>query len=82
MAEFTLLKLQLDDASFSANAPFADTGDSDGDDDSGWDGSDDEESRSLLPLVIGLVFLIALGVAAKKLLGGSEEIDVEVDVDE
>jgi hypothetical protein len=70
MAEFTLLKLQLDDASFTANAPFSDSEDETA-------APDDEESMSILPILIGLVFLIALGVAVKKFLGGSDEDDIE-----
>jgi hypothetical protein len=65
MAEFTLLKLQLDDASFGANTPL---------------GSDDEPateegSTSVLPFFVGLLFLVGVAVAAKKLLGSSDTVD-------
>jgi hypothetical protein len=61
MAEFSILKLQLDDASFTANSPF-----------SGSDEADEEAEggRSVLPLVVGLVFLVVLAVVVKKLRGG------------
>ena len=83
MAEFTLLKLQFDDASFAANAPFADSGEADVEADEGDE--EDDDSRSVLPLVLGLVFLVVVAVVVKKFLGGSAEppaIDTDSDVGE
>jgi hypothetical protein len=66
MAEFTFLKLQLDDASFTANAPL-----------SGEEPSDEERdgsgSRSLLPFFAGLVFLFVVAVAVRKFRGRDSE---------
>ncbi|MEF8786942.1 MAG: hypothetical protein V5A45_13485 [Haloarculaceae archaeon] len=78
MTEFTFLKLQVDDVSFSAKAPFIGSDESDGED--GAEG-DEEDSGSVLPIVLGLVFLIVVAVAAKKLLGGrGSDLDA-VDID-
>lgn len=77
MAEYTLLKLQVEDASFTAHAPFSGAGgESDADegsvgdvDSAGGDGDDADGAgadRSLLPVVVGLVFLVAVAVAVKK----------------
>jgi hypothetical protein len=73
MAEYTLLKLQLDDVSFTANAPFSG---SDGDDTetdeasgAGEDGAGTD--RRLLPLVVGLAFLLVLAVVVYKRRGDS-----------
>lgn len=78
MAEFTFLKLQFDDVSFAANAPF-----SAGDEAKGEAGEDeDDDSRAILPLVLGLVFLVVVAVVVKKFLGGDSElpaIDAEAD---
>lgn len=65
MAEFTLLKLQLDDASFSANTPL-------GSDD---ETETDEDSTGVLPFFVALLFLIGVAVAAKRILGGSDPAD-------
>jgi len=79
MAEFTLLKLQFDDASFAANAPFSASGEAEveaGED----DGEDD--SGGILPLVLGLVFLVVVAVVVRKFLGGDSKLperDVEAD---
>ena len=81
MAEFTFLKLQFDDASFSANAPFSASGEGDAEADEGGD-EEDDDSSSLLPLVLGLVFLVAVAVVVKKLLGGDAEppaVDIDAD---
>jgi|AntRauTorcE11898_2_1112593.scaffolds.fasta_scaffold05708_5 hypothetical protein len=75
MAEFTLLKLQVDDASFAAKAPFI------GSDDSDFEAEDDDESGSVLPILLGLVFLVVVAVAAKKRLGGSSSDLEAVSVD-
>ena len=81
MAEFTLLKLQVEDASFTAHAPFSGGGGesggdgADGDETSGIesDADGDSTSRSLLPLVAGLAFLVIAALVVKKLRGGDEE---------
>lgn len=76
MAEFTLLKLEVDDASFSASAPFS--GGSSGD--SGESRTDEgSDERRLLPLVAGLVFLVAVAVVVKRLRGSSEEELIETE---
>ena len=80
MAEFTFLKLQFDDASFSANAPFSASGEAEVE--TGEEDDDDGESRRILPLLVGLVFLVVLAVVVKKFLGGSSDppgIDIGAD---
>jgi hypothetical protein len=75
MAEFTFLKLQFDDASLSANAPFSgsDTEDEE----------DDEDSGGVLPYLLGLVFLVVVAVVVKKFLSGDgpepPAVDIETD---
>jgi hypothetical protein len=71
MAEFTFLKLQFDDASFAANAPFSASGEAEVE-----TGEDDEadDSRRILPLVLGLVFLVVVAVVVKKFLGGESDL--------
>jgi hypothetical protein len=85
MVEITLFELNLDDASFSGNAPFSGAGSESGED---WEtdesSEDDEGGRSVLPFVVGLVFLIGIGLAVKRLRGGSggsESVEVETDVE-
>ncbi|WP_302081222.1 hypothetical protein [Salinibaculum rarum] len=75
MAEFTFFKLQVDDVSFATEAPFI------GSDDSDAEAEDDEESGSVLAILLGLVFLIVVAVAAKKLLGGRSSESPAVDID-
>lgn len=72
MAEFTLLKLQLEDASFTANAPFSD-GDGDGDGPGESEPDSNGNGRRLLPFVIGFVFLLVVALAVRKLRGDSDE---------
>ena len=80
MAEFTFLKLQVDDASFAANAPFGGSGEEGVEVE---EGDKDDDSGSLLPFIIGLVFLVVVAVVVKKFLGESSEPPaVDVDVDE
>jgi hypothetical protein len=81
MAEFTLLKLQLDDASFTSNAPFSGTESSESDAVPGSEtgGEPDPEGKGssgdgrLLPLLVGLAFLLVVAVAVRKLRGRSGE---------
>lgn len=69
MTEFTFLKLQFDDASFTANTPFSTSGEAEVEVESETD--DEEESGGLFPFLLGLLFLVVLAVVAKKVLGGS-----------
>ncbi len=82
MGEYSLLKLQVDDATLTAYAPFSGAGDDSDDEsvgavevavDSGDGDSDDADGegsdRSLLPLVAGLVFLVVVAVAVKRFRG-------------
>ena len=71
MAEFTLLKLEFPDASLTANAPFSGE---DNPETAAEATTDDEESRGVLPLVLGLLFLVAVAVAAKKVLGSDDDL--------
>jgi hypothetical protein len=71
MAEFTFLKLQFDDASFAANAPFSASGEAEVE--TGEGDEEDDGSLSVLPLVLGLVFLVVVAVVVKKFLGGDTE---------
>lgn len=82
MAEFTFLKLQLDNASFPANAPLVNKTESG--EESEWesDADEDEDAVSLLPLLVGLAGLAVGAYVVKKLLSDSEDIEVEVDVAE
>lgn len=80
MTEYTLLKLEIGDATFTAHAPFSsassgsdaesrEDGNADGDsDDADGEGSD----RRLLPVVVGLVFLVVVAVAVRKFRGNGE----------
>jgi len=82
MAEFTFLKLHVEDASFTAHAPFSSAGD--GSDAAGETEDDSEETdgasdRRLLPLLAGLAFLVAAAVAVWRLRGGSDGEDGEQD---
>jgi len=71
MAEFTLLKLEFEDASLTANAPFSGEGESEA---TVERGSDDDDSGGVLPLLLGLVFLVVVAVAIKKILGSDEDL--------
>lgn len=73
MAEYTLLKLQLDDASFTANAPFSGSDEDDTESD-GASGTGEDESgsdRRLLPLVVGFAFLLVLAVIVYRRRGNA-----------
>lgn len=73
MAEYTLLEVHLDDASFNVNAPFV--GETDATEE-----EEESEDGSGLPLVpvFALVVLALAGVAAKKALG-SDDADIDVE---
>ncbi|MEF8783750.1 MAG: hypothetical protein V5A39_13580 [Haloarculaceae archaeon] len=71
MAEYTLLKLQLDDVSFTANAPFSGSDGDDTDEASGAGEDGAGTDRRLLPLVVGLAFLLVLAVVVHKRRGDS-----------
>jgi hypothetical protein len=73
MAEFTLLKLQVDDASFTANAPFSESeGDDSGEESAGGLREASGSARRLLPLVVGLGFLVVVALVVRKLRGRSD----------
>jgi len=72
MAELTLLKLEFPDADFTAKAPFS--GNDEAETAAAVDGSDEEDSSGVLPLLLGLVFLVVVAVAVRKVLGSDEEL--------
>ena len=79
MAKFTILELHLDDASFSASAPF-----SGGKEVEAADQPPEEEESSgkgkLVAALIGLVFLVAVAyVVRTKVLGGDGEGKLAID---
>jgi hypothetical protein len=76
MVSLTLFEIHLDDASFESNAPFADTGSG------GAEASEESASEpegesgggpSLVALVAGLLFLVAIAALVRKLRGGDGE---------
>jgi hypothetical protein len=73
MTEFTLFKLELDD--FVANAPFS--GGEEAEIAEEIADVEGEGSGSLAALVVGLLFLIVLAVAVRKVRGGESEDAVE-----
>jgi hypothetical protein len=80
MVEFTFLKLHVEDASFTAHAPFSSAGD--GSDAAGETEDDSEETdgasdRRLFPLLVGLAFLVVAAVALQRLRGGDDGEDTE-----
>lgn len=76
MGEYTLFKLQVDDATFTAHAPFSKAGsESASDEETGTvasGGSDGDGGSRLLALLIGLVFLVVVAALVRKLRGGAE----------
>jgi len=75
MTEITLLKLQVDDATFTAHAPFSNTKSDEADESTGESDqseSDDESDSKLAPLAVGVVFLVVLAVLFRKFLGESD----------
>lgn len=80
--DLTLFEVHLDEASFDATAPFADESSDEGS--TGIDvaegGSESEEGgRSPVPFVVGLVFLVGVGLAIRRFMGGSDEPGEEMD---
>jgi hypothetical protein len=88
--ELTLLEVNLEEPSFRANAPFSSPG-RDVDDESATDvdveyGEASEESSRRGPsakaFVAGLLFLVAVGLAARRFMGGdSESVETESDAE-
>jgi hypothetical protein len=85
--EITLLKLNLDGSSFTANAPFSGEEAADGETELevGEDRREDDESngRGAAPFVaavIGLLFLLGVAVVARRYLteDGADGADVEI----
>lgn len=73
MAEFTLLKLQFEEASFTANAPYSGADESDSENDDETDDTDEEDGGRLFALLVGFAFLLVVAVAVRKLRRGSGE---------
>ena len=77
--EITILEVNLDQPSFSAKAPFSGEGlggESEGETDDAFATGDtdaDEGGRSPLPFVVGLVFLVGIGLAVRRLRGGDSD---------
>lgn len=74
--DLTLFELHLDEASFTANAPFT-GGETEEEADSSTSGSGDDDggrrARDVLPAILGLVALVGVIALLKKLRGGSDE---------
>lgn len=71
MVDITMLELHLDGSTLAANTPFGDSGGE-------ADETDESGGRSrLLPVVVGLVFLVVVAYLARRRLGGDEEEEVE-----
>lgn len=79
MADFTLLELHLDDASFSANNPLGGSSDDGGlgisvsEESSSGSSPESSGGRGWMGPVIGLVFLVGVAFAARKRMNQSEE---------
>jgi hypothetical protein len=91
MAKFTLLEVHLEDASFTANAPYSgasgeevDSEDTESEDDSGAtpaDGDSGGRGKALVGLLV-VVAVLALAYLGSRRLGGSEDVpDVEVEAE-
>lgn len=82
--ELTLFELHLDEASFAANAPFAGSDDGSGSPFGSEEESvtqDEEGSSGPSPkaFVVGLIFLVGIGLAVRRFMGGRGESDTDVD---
>jgi hypothetical protein len=71
MTKITFFELHLDGAEFTANAPG--TGADEADEADVAVGATDESGGSPLIALLGLVVLVGVAVAVKKLLGGDSE---------
>ncbi|MEF8776367.1 MAG: hypothetical protein V5A43_07690 [Haloarculaceae archaeon] len=91
MVNITILEVHLDDAIFEANAPFAGEVSEGGETEEatetaaigGLESEGDGGASKLAPLVLGLVFLVALAALARKLRcrGGDDEPLEEIEAD-
>lgn len=79
--DLTILEVNLTEPSFRANAPFSGgRGDDESDDGTGIDvsaGEAEGSGRSPLPFLVGLVFLVGIGLAVRRLLGDDSEVEAE-----
>ena len=82
MVNITLFEIHLDEAVFEANAPFA--GESDEEAAESAIGTEAEPTSdegdgppAVVPLVMGLVVLVALAAILRKLRGGDDEDDFD-----
>lgn len=83
--ELTLLEVHLDDASFTANAPFSDDSSAEEAESAAEaTASTDDEGRAatdLIPFVLGLGALVGIAYLVRRLRGGDEtgtEIEPEI----
>jgi hypothetical protein len=72
MTKITFFELHLDGAEFTANAPG--NGQEETDEDGEAVTDTDESGASPLLALVGLAVLVGVAVAAKKLLGGGDEL--------
>lgn len=83
--ELTLFEVHLDDAAFTANAPFSGDDGSIADGETAEDATAECEDRSVLPFVVGLLFLAGLGYLVRRRRsddGGDVGTEVEPTVTE
>ncbi|WP_255149382.1 hypothetical protein [Halorarius halobius] len=76
MVKLTFLEVHLDGAEFTANAPLSDSGgDGDGPDIEVGEAGDEQSGggKRWVGALVGLLFLVAVAVVAKKQLGGSDD---------
>ena len=79
--ELTLFEVHLDDAAFTANAPFSGNGDGESADAETSEAAEDESGgRSVLPYVVGLAFLAGIGyLVRRRMSDGGEDFGTEVE---
>ncbi|MFC7175786.1 hypothetical protein [Halosegnis marinus] len=73
MAKFTLLELHLDGAQFTANAPGSGLPGVEVETDDTADDAPDSTGKPWLAALVGLLFLAAIALLARKKLGGDDE---------